>query len=87
MLDKENEEAARRLGQALRDHLGELLPHHREAIEMLVMRDPPLKFREAAAAQGVSITTVRYRLERGLKLLLEAVKAAGELDVPGDSDR
>jgi len=87
MLDEENEEARRRLGQALRAHLGDLRPHHREAIEMLVMRNPPLKFREAAEAQGVSITTVRYRLERGLKLLLEAVKAAGEVDLPGESDR
>ena len=79
MLGNENEEAKRRLGQALKRRVKDLRPEHREVIEELVMRTPPLKLREVAATQGVSINTVHYRLRRALATLLEMIEDDGTL--------
>ena len=79
MLSNENKDAKKRLGQALTRHVEDLRPEHREVIEKLVMRTPPLKLREVAATQGVSINTVHYRLRRALAALLEMVEEDGAL--------
>jgi len=79
MLSNENKDAKKRLGQALAQHVEDLRPEHREVIEKLVMRTPPLKLREVAATQGVSINTVHYRLRRALAALLEMVEEDGTL--------
>jgi RNA polymerase sigma-70 factor (ECF subfamily) len=80
MLDNENEEARKHLGQALKSRIKELRPEHREVIEKLVMRTPPLKLREVAATQGVSINTVHYRLRRALAALHDMIEDDGTLE-------
>jgi len=47
--------------------------HHREVVENLVLRSPRLKLREMAEIQGVTTSTVHYRLQIALKKLLELV--------------
>lgn len=50
-----------------------LLPKaQRQAVEWMLLRDPPLKLREVAARQDVANSTVHYRLSRGLEALAEA---------------
>lgn len=49
--------------------LRNLAPLHREAIELLVLREPPLKLREVAAIQNAPVSTVYSRLQSALRSL------------------
>ncbi len=62
------EEKARVLEFAL-SGLDELSEERRQAIELLVLQDPPLKLREVAEMQGVAISTVHNRVQRGAREL------------------
>lgn len=60
--------------EQLRRMLAELrtLPkHQREAVELLVLREPPLKLREAAELTGAPISTLHSRLQAALGNLRE----------------
>lgn len=60
--------------------LRSLRPEYRQAIEMLVLREPPLKLRELAQLQEASISTVHSRLQAALRDLGRAVAAAKGLE-------
>ena len=64
------------LGVVLKGELVRLPKEHRDAVEMIVMRTPPMKLREVAALQGVATSTVHYRLRRGLDALAQALERA-----------
>ena len=80
MLNDENEFSKKRLARALVGKLAELDEHHREVVENLVMRSPRMKLREMAELQGVTTSTVHYRLQTALKKLLELVLEDEGLD-------
>jgi len=46
-----------------------LAPLHRQVIELLVLREPPLKLREVAAIQKAPVSTVYSRLQSALRSL------------------
>lgn len=46
--------------------LGRLPAHQREPIELLVLRQPPMKLREASEATGIPISTLHSRLQSAL---------------------
>lgn len=65
-------EAARFQREQLDRMLAELqnLPkHQREAIELLVLRQPPMKLREASEVTGAPISTLHSRLQAALESL------------------
>ncbi len=75
-----------------RGHLVDLRREHREAVELMVLRVPPLKLREVADLQGVATSTVSYRLRRALEELATAISVAdrglpGSVDGPGQGGR
>ncbi len=80
MLDDADELAKKRLARALASKLPELDEHHRQVVENLVMRSPRMKLREMAEVQGVTTSTVHYRLQTALKKLLELVLEDEGLD-------
>jgi DNA-directed RNA polymerase specialized sigma24 family protein len=60
----------------------------REALELVVLRDPPMKMRQVAEIQGVSITTVHKRVRRAygaLRELTEALGSKADDDEPGET--
>lgn len=72
-LSDEATEQRASLGAAMIAEMVHLPDEHREAIELLVLREPPLKLREVAEIQGVTTSTVHYRLNRGLDALAATV--------------
>lgn len=73
LLDVEaDEERARTLEVALAE-LEKLPKEKRQAIELLVVREPPLGLREAAPIQGAPISTVHCRAESALERVAEAM--------------
>lgn len=75
-MSEEAHEQRTSLGVALKRELVRLPKEHRDAVEMIVMRTPPMKLREVAALQGVATSTVHYRLHRGLDTLARALERA-----------
>ncbi len=71
-LSGESREHRRSLGVALKGELAHLSKERRQVIEWMVLRTPPLKLREVAELQGVTTSTVHYRLQRGLEALARA---------------
>lgn len=67
------------LGVVLKGEVRSLPQHQREAIELLVLQTPPLKLREVAELQGVTTSTVHYRLQRGLATLAAAAFSSSDL--------
>jgi RNA polymerase sigma-70 factor (ECF subfamily) len=57
------------LGAALHAELASLPEAQRQAVELMVLRTPPMKLREVAQLQGVTTSTVHYRLSKGLEIL------------------
>jgi len=51
------------------EQLQELPKHQRQAIELLVLRQPPMKLREAAEVTGAPISTLHSRLQSALASL------------------
>lgn len=66
-----------------------LLPDEiRQALELAVLRDPPMKLRQVAEIQGVAISTVHKRIQkayRALRELDEALRSGAEDDRPGET--
>lgn len=52
----------------------------REAVEWHVLREPPMRLREIAKLQGVAISTVHNRVNRGLRQLARAIKPERSAD-------
>jgi RNA polymerase sigma factor (sigma-70 family) len=73
----------RSLAAALRGEMATLPETHRQAVEWMVLRTPPLKLREVAERQGVATSTVHYRLNRGLEALADAVLGGVDFDSLG----
>jgi len=55
--------------QRMLDELQTLPKHQREAIELLVLRQPPMKLREASEYTGAPISTLHSRLQSALDSL------------------
>jgi RNA polymerase sigma-70 factor (ECF subfamily) len=72
----EVEEAAQRkaLTGAAIEALAVLTPLHRETVELLVLREPPMKLREVAAIQNAPISTVYSRLQAALRSLARELR-------------
>lgn len=51
------------------EELKDLPKHQREAIELLILRQPPMKLREASEATGAPISTLHSRLQAALESL------------------
>ena len=66
MLSEEKSRTRQHLVETAVQLVGDLAPVHREVLELLVLRDPPLKLREVAAIQGAPISTVHSRLQAAL---------------------
>ena len=73
-LDLEQRAAERRLFKELSKRLLKLPPELRQVLELRVMRETPLKFREIAEIQGISTSTAHYRLGRALRALAEGIE-------------
>ncbi len=69
LLGAETSRTRRRLVEVALRLLGDMAPVHRQVLELLVLRDPPLKLREVAAIQGAPISTVHSRLQAALSQL------------------
>jgi DNA-directed RNA polymerase specialized sigma24 family protein len=75
-LETENEGRRAALVQKALNAMRELRPEYREVVEMLVLREPPLKLREVAELQGAPISTVHSRLQAALRELARSLGAA-----------
>ncbi len=69
VLDSEAAQQRRQLRAAALRIVRDLDPLQRETIELLVLRDPPLKLREVAAIQDAPISTVYSRLQAALRAI------------------
>lgn len=65
----EEVERRREMTSAALRVVGHLAPLHREVIQLLVLREPPLKLREVAAIQNAPVSTVYSRLQSALRSL------------------
>jgi len=68
-LDIEEIEQRREMTSAALKVVHNLAPVHREVIQLLVLREPPLKLREVAAIQNAPVSTVYSRLQAALRSL------------------
>jgi RNA polymerase sigma factor (sigma-70 family) len=66
-LTVEETEHRRRMTEAALAVVAELAPQHRQVVELLVLREPPLKLREVAELQRAPISTVYSRLQAALR--------------------
>lgn len=66
LLREEKSRTRRHLVEVALRLIGDLAPVHREVLELLVLRDPPMKLREVAAIQAAPISTVHSRLQAAL---------------------
>jgi DNA-directed RNA polymerase specialized sigma24 family protein len=77
-LSGEARAARRDLAAARRQKLGKLPLEHRQAVEWMLLRTPPLRLREVAERQGVATSTAHYRLNRALETLAEILRIDAE---------
>ena len=68
-LSAEATEERREMKNAALEVVGTLAPLHREVIQLLVLREPPMKLREVAAIQNAPVSTVYSRLQSALRSL------------------
>jgi RNA polymerase sigma factor (sigma-70 family) len=73
ILAKESAGEVAELTRLAFDHLADLPDEKRETIELAILREPPMKLREIAEIQGVSISTVHERIRTGLRYLAVAI--------------
>lgn len=66
-LGREARSRQRQLQEQALEGLAELGDFQRQAVELLVLREPPLKLREVAAIQEAPISTVHSRLRAALR--------------------
>lgn len=74
LLDEERVAERRELVERVRRQLEELPEEQRQAVELVVLREEPLKLRELAEVQHAPISTVHSRLQAGLRKLAEAIR-------------
>ena len=53
--------------------LKELSDNERQAVELVLLSDPPMKLREVAAIQGITPSAVHYRVKRAVERLADVV--------------
>jgi DNA-directed RNA polymerase specialized sigma24 family protein len=73
LVDFETAHTKAELAAAAARRVRELPEQLREAVELLILREPPMKLREVAAIQDVAISTVHKRLKSALKELATAL--------------
>lgn len=73
LLATEAEEERARILESVLSELTKLPNETRQAIELHILREPPLLLREIAAIQGVAISTVHYRVDTGLETVAMAI--------------
>lgn len=78
LLHGESRRRTRRLADRVMASMETLRPEQREAVELLVLAEPPLKLREVAEIQDAPISTVHSRLRSALRQLGEAVGGSAE---------
>ena len=66
LVDQEDERAKRDQLERMLEELKTLPEQQREAIELLVLRQPPMKLREASETTGAPISTLHSRLQSAL---------------------
>jgi RNA polymerase sigma factor (sigma-70 family) len=81
----EEDERSRRLLELANQGLERLSPELREALELVVLRDPKMKLREVAEIQGVSVSTVHRRVEKALDAL-RRIDERASVSLSGDDD-
>ena len=69
LLDQEREEHQLALQQKAMNAVQELDAVKREVVELMILREPPMKLRQVAELQGASISTVHSRLTSALREL------------------
>lgn len=78
LLDEERVEERRELLERVLEELDKLPEEQREAVEMLVLQEEPLKLREVAEIQDAPISTVHSRLQAALRKLAQALGGGDE---------
>lgn len=73
LLNKEDRERERRLGERLQELLQSLKPAYREVLELRLMRQPPMTLKEIAQRQGLTTAAVQYRQEVATATLRKAL--------------
>lgn len=73
MLAAETDDRRQALAQKAFNAMRELEPHLRQTIELLVLREPPMRLREVAEIQGTAISTVHSRLQAALRRLADEI--------------
>lgn len=74
-IELEDDLEAERLSRIAMDGLNQLPDEQREALELVVLSDPKVPLREVAERQGVSISAVRWRVNKALETLREIDEA------------
>lgn len=73
LLAAEAQERQHALAQRAHDALTDLDPRLRQIVELMVLREPPMKLREVAAIQDAPLSTVHSRLRSALRALARTV--------------
>lgn len=69
LVAEEEERAKQQRLERTMSALAEIPEEQRQAVELLILRDPPLKLRQASEITGAPISTLHSRLKAGLKKL------------------
>lgn len=69
LLAEEAEQAKRKRLERTMSAMADLPDSQREAVELLILRDPPLKLREASEITGAPISTLHSRMKAALDKL------------------
>ncbi len=78
VLEDEARESELALTRKALEALQDLTPQQREVVELLVLREPPMKLRQVAQIQGAPISTVHSRLQSALRELGRRLRPAEE---------
>lgn len=73
LLDAERQSDRDNLYERVMREFQQLPEELQQAVELHVMREPPMRLREIAQVQGVAISTVHDRVNRGLRVLGQAI--------------
>ncbi len=85
-LRAEGDEEDRRLRELAKRALEKLDPELREAVDLVVLREPKLPLRAVAKIQGVSVSTVHRRVQRALDSLRNIDMAIGGSPAENNDD-
>lgn len=85
-LHAEGDEEDRRLLELAKQALEKLAPELKEAVDLVVLRDPKLPLRAVAKIQEVSVSTVHRRVQRALDALRKIDVTIGGSPADDDDD-